>query len=47
MARPIIVLDDWPEGGRRALLTEQKYEKGAKAREVPEAKEAASSSSAK
>ena len=43
MARPIIVLDDWPEGAGRAPLTEQKYEKGAKAREVLEAKEAASS----
>lgn len=47
MARPIIVLDDWPEGGGRAPLTEQKYGKGAKAREVLEAKEAASSSSTK
>ena len=47
MARPIIVLDDWPEGGGRAPLTEQKYEKGAKAREVLEVKEAASSSSTK
>jgi hypothetical protein len=46
-SRPVVVLDDWPERGGRTPLTEQKYEKGAKAQEVLEAKEVASSSSTK